>query len=86
MTYIGKTTRHLLVRMSEHLGISHRTKKSRKYNPKQTTAIREHSRLCDHTGCFDDFKIITEGKTDFELLLKEALLVGKEQPILDKQV
>ncbi len=86
MTYIGKTTRHLLIRMSEHLGISHRTRKIRKYNPKQTTAIREHIRICEHSGSFDDFKIASQGKTDFELLIKESLLVGKEQPILNKQI
>ena len=86
MTYIGKTTRHLLVRMSEHLGISHRTSKPRKYNPKQTTAVREHIRTCEHSGSFNDFKIVSQGKTDFEILIKESLLVGKEKPILNKQI
>ena len=86
MTYIGKTTRHLLIRMSEHLGISHRTGKIRKYNPQQTTAIREHIRVCEHSGSFNDFKITSQGKTDYELLIKESLLVGKEKPILNKQI
>ena len=43
--YIGKTTRHLLVRLSEHLGISHITGKDRKYNIYRTTAIWEHLRV-----------------------------------------
>ena len=86
MTYIGKTTRHLLVRMSEHLGISYITRKDRKYNDKQTTAIREHIRLCKHSGDFSNFEIVSQANTDFELLLKESLLVGHEQPFLNKQV
>ena len=43
ITYIGKTTRHLKVRMCEHLGISHITKKTRKFNPNQDAAVKKNS-------------------------------------------
>ena len=72
--------------MSEHLGISHITRKDRKYNHKQTTAIREHIRLCKHSDDFNNVEIVSQANTDFESLLKESLLVGHEQPVLNKQV
>ena len=86
ITYIGKTTRHLLVRMSEHLGISYKTGKDRKYNIKQTSAIREHLRVCNHKSDVNNFKILASANTDFELLIKESLLVDSEKPLLNKQV
>ena len=86
ITYLGKTKRHLLVRMSEHLGISYKTGKPRKYNAQQTTAVREHLRLCKHTSDVKNFKIVSHANSDFELLIKESLLVAKEQPELNKQI
>ena len=86
ITYLGKTKRHLLVRMSEHLGISYKTGKPRKYNNLQTTAVREHLRLCKHESDVNNFKIVSYANTDFELLIKESLLVTKEQPELNKQI
>ena len=86
ITYIGKTTRHLLVRMSEHLGISFKTGAVRKYHEKQTTAIREHIRSCKHTGDVSNFSVLANARNDFELLVKESLLIGKEQPVLNKQI
>ena len=86
MTYIGKTKRHQLVRMCEHLGISYKTGHDSKYNPESTTAVREHIRTTKHPGNFNDFEIISYANTDFEALIKESLLVGLEKPILNKQV
>ena len=81
MTYIGKTKRHLLVRMCEHLGTSYKTGKESKYNPAKTSAIREHIRLSKHTG-----DIVSYANNDFEALIKESLLVGLQKPSLNKQV
>ena len=86
MTYIGKTKRHHLVRMCEHLGISYKTQNDSKYNPEKTTAIREHIRLSKHPGNFSNFKIVSYANSDFEALVKESLLVGLEKPPLNKQV
>ena len=85
-TYIGKTKRHLKVRMSEHLGISLRTGKQFKFNKNNATAIRNHCEMCQHKGSFKDFRIIGTAKNDFELLIKESILIGKESPILNRQV
>ena len=86
VTYLGKTKRHFKVRMCEHLGISHITGKPRKYNAKQTTAVKEHIRESGHQGEFKDFKIMCNAGTNFELLLKESLLIQKHNPVLNKQI
>ena len=86
MTYIGKTKRHYLVRMCEHLGISYKTGKCSKYNPNKTTAVREHIRLKQHPSNFENFEIISYAKSDFETCVKESLLVGLEKTPLNKQV
>ena len=86
MTYIGKTKRHFLVRMCEHLGTSYKTGAESKYNPDKTTAIREHIRLNQHMTQSSDFKIVYFANNYFETLIKESLLVGLEKPFLNKQV
>ena len=86
MTYIGKTKRHHLVRMCEHLGISYKTLNESKYNPEKTTAIREHIRLSKHPADFNNFKIVSYASTNFEALIKESFLVGLDKPPLNKQI
>ena len=86
MTYIGKTKRHHLVRMCEHLGISYKTLNASKYNPDKTTAIREHIRLSKHPADFNNFKIVSYASTNFEAFIKESLLVGLDKPPLNKQI
>ena len=86
VTYIGKTKRHHLVRMCEHLGTSYKTGKQTKHNPETTTAVRDHIRSQNHSGDFNNFKIISYARTDFEALIKESLLVGLQKPVLNKQV
>ena len=86
MTYIGKTKRHHLVRMCEHLGTSYKTGKVTKHNPETTTAVRDHIRSKNHSGNLTNFKILSYARTDFEALIKESLLVGLQKPILNKQV
>ena len=62
--YIGKTKRHLTVRVREH-GNSH-------------CAIFDHLQLCsrckDNFSC-DRFKILDHGRDDFETTIKEALYI-----------
>ena len=86
MTYIGKTMRHLLVRMSEHLGIFYKTGKTSKYNPNKTTAVREHIMPYKHSSIADNFTIVFQANNDFEFLTKESLLVSHDKPLLNKQV
>ena len=86
VTYIGKTKRHHKVRMCEHLGVSHKTGESLKYNVKTTTAIRDHIKDSGHINDFTSFEILNFGKNNLECLIKESVLIKKLNPPLNKQV
>ena len=81
--YLGKTKRHFLTRVYEHLGLSPYTNKSYKYNCKTATAIRRHCKECSHICSIDDFKIINSASNDFHLRIKESLLINKFKPSLN---
>ena len=72
--------------MCEHLGISHITGKPRKFNPNQDTAVKKHLRESGHNCDMSNFRIISNATNDLDLSIKESLLIGKEKPVLNKQV
>ena len=82
---MGKTTRYLSIRISEHLRINYRS------DIKLTTAfsaIRNHiqSNINDHLNfnlTKDQFKVVSSARTDFELSLKEGLLIKSMKPSLN---
>ena len=86
VTYTGKTKRHMGVRMAEHLGLSLRTGKILKFNKNNASAIRKHCEFEKHTGSYDNFEVVGTGVTDFQLLLKESMIINRDSPILNKQV
>ena len=86
--YIGKSKRHFLVRVYEHLGLSLRTGKKLTYNPSHNN----NSGILDHINCsnnchgdINNFKIIGTARNDFHLLLKESLLIRKFKPSLNSR-
>ena len=85
ITYIGKTKRHLKLRMCEHLGLSPKTGKEYKYTTQPST-VRRHLHDEKHISNFNNFKIISSAKNDFELHIKESLLIGSLSPELNKQI
>ena len=80
--YIGKTRRHYLVRVFEHLGISLRTHNKFSYNVKNSnnTAVLNHINNKKCLGKQENFNIIGSAKNDFTLSIKEALLIHKNKP------
>ena len=78
VTYYGKTIRHLKVRASEHMCVSALTGKVS--NSKQSTAVRDHLPFCSHQVSIHDFS----ARNNFELELKESLLIHKDNPSLNK--
>ena len=80
--YIGKTRRHYLVRVFEHLGISLATHKKYTYNPQNVnnSAILNHISKQKCIGKQENFKIIGSAKTDSLLCIKETLLIHKNKP------
>ena len=81
-SYIGQTSRHLRHRIAEHAGVSHLTGKIMK--SQSHSSIRDHSLLCN--GCnyaAQNFKILSTGNSDLELLIKERLLITQRKPALN---
>ena len=74
VSYIGKTKRHLAIRIREH-----RT---------QASAIRDHYQKCEKCsdGTPRSFSVLSSGRSDFEIRIKEALCIQKFKPSLNKQL
>ena len=72
--YLGKSKRHYLVRLLEHLGISLATGKRYNYNPKNNnnTAILNHINCNNCNADVDNFRIIGSSTNDYTLCLKEV--------------
>ena len=80
--YVGKTTRHLTVRISEHIGESYRTGSALASPP--YSSIRDHSQTHNnHRITRDQFSVIATANSDSELLIREAILIQQMQPILN---
>ena len=86
--YIGKTKRHFLVRMFEHLGISLRTGQKYTYNPKNSnnTTVLNHINCGQCNATLDNCRVIGSARNDFLLCLKESLLIQLYKPSLNKNV
>ena len=81
-TYYRETCQHLSVRVGKHLGVSHLTGKKSK--SKKSTAVKYHMLFCDHIVSIDDFKILATSDSDFHVMVKESLLISRDEPILNK--
>ena len=85
--YVGKTTRHLAVQNSKHIGVSYRTLLLLTWP--SFRVIREHLTIFDHDQYSitpEIFKIISQGQNNLEILTKESLLVKHLQPNLNNVV
>jgi len=77
LSYIGKTKRHLAIRVTEHL------------SDKSKSAILDHCKdcvVCKTNASLDNFSVLTTAKSDYVLRIKEALLIKEQKPILNKQL
>ena len=84
ITYYGKTERHLNVMSGEHLSLSALTGK--RVNSNKKSLVKDHCFFFNDVGSFKDFSILMYESNTFKLLIKEALLVSRENPLLNKQV
>ena len=82
--YLGKTSRHLHTRVSEHLGISHLTGK--KLASPSPSSIHSHINTTNHSSSFHDFSITSSCNSSFELLIRESLLIAKLKPELNENI
>ena len=74
VTCYGKTERHLNVRSSEHIGISHLTGKRVECKP---SAISDHLLQHNHASDFNDFTILCRDN-GFRLLTRSTTAVDPQ--------
>ena len=55
-------------------------------NNNKKSAVKDHCLFFNHMGSFEDFSILTYESNPLKLLIKEALLVSRDKPLLNKQV
>ena len=82
--YYGKTKRHFIVRGCEHLGITPLTKK--KVKIRKESAVFDHIVLTGHNARFVDFETLVKEYGKFRVLLRESLLILRDDPPLNRYV
>ena len=83
-SYIGKTFRHMKVRISEHQGVSPRTGKRVKGT--MSTSVRDHMLFCDHSVSYHDFSVLGRESSHYLLETKESLFIKRDKPTLNKNI
>ena len=84
VTYYGKTYRHFFTRAAEHMGISNLTGKRLKCV--KQSAVSDHLLECNCSIDFDHFDILVSDANKFRLLIKESLLIKRDQPQFNKTI
>ena len=79
-----KHLRHFKVRACEHASTSPLTGK--KSNNNYSTAMSDHMLLCNYIVSFEDFSILTTGRANLELEIKESILISRNKPVLNKNI
>ena len=72
--YVGKTIRHLQTRFYEH------------FDMRKTSAVKNHVLETNHGVNFENVKVLAQGNSDTELLIKETLLIKKIKPAMNENV
>ena len=83
--YIGETCRNLHTRVCEHRGISAYTDNEIS-SPAQLSSILTHNKKTEHPISFEDFAILSTGFSQFEVLLRESLLISQLNPSLNANI
>ena len=77
LSSLGFPERHLLISVSEHLGITPLTQKQIK-NPKNS-AIMDHVLLESHNTTYHNFSVLMPNKNRFKLHRKDSVLIGRDK-------
>ena len=79
--YYGKTSRNLIERCREHLGVN---KAGRKIKA-STSAIGDHISQSGYAASFKDFSVLDRVNNEFEILIHKSLLFLRDLPDLNSQ-
>ena len=82
VTYYGKTYRHFFTGAAEHVRIS--SLLGKRLNSIKQSAVSDHLPECNCLINFDDFDILASDLNKFRLLIKENLLIKRDQPKSNK--
>lgn len=80
-SYIGSTYVRLFSRVCQHQGKSHRT--GMRLSCPVASSIRDHSLACDTPYTIDNFKIIDQKHSNFNLRVLESLYIFKKKPSIN---
>ena len=80
-SYIGSTYVRLYSRVCQHQGKSHRT--GERLTCPVASSIRDHSLECDTPYTIDDFKILDQKRSNFNLRILESLYIFTKKPSLN---
>ena len=83
-SYIGKTFRHMKVRVSEHQGVLPRTRKHLKGT--LSTSVRDRMPNCKHVVAWNDFKVLRRESNHWLLEIKESLFIKRDKSSLNKNI
>ena len=84
VTYNGKTYRHFFTRVAEHIRICNLTGKH--FKCVKQSAISDHLLECNRSIDFDHFDILVSDANNFRLLIKESLLIKRDQFQLNQTI
>ena len=84
VTYYGKTYRHSFTRAAEHMDISNLPGKRLKCF--KQSVVSNHMLECNCSIDFGHFDILVSDTNKFRLLIKESLLIKRDQPQLNKTI
>ena len=82
--YVGQTRRHIHTRISEHMGVSPLTGKERSIST--MSSILAHKHMHKHPVSASDFKILSSGTSEWDLLIRESLLISQLNPVLNANI
>ena len=85
-SYLGQTRRHSHTRISENMRVLPLTGKKRAIH--SLSSVLAHPHRTGHSISPDDFTIVSScrSNSNFELLLRESLLVSKRKPPLNENI
>ena len=74
----------LKLQACEHLGITPLT--GRKVKSPNESALFDHISHTGHNASFDDFETLVTDSSEFKLLLRESLLILRDDPLFSRYV
>ena len=84
ITYYGETEPHLKIRTGEHVSMS--SLPGKRVNNNKKSSVKDQCLLSGHVCSFDDFAVLNYESLKFKRLIKESLLITKDEPLLNKQI